>query len=373
MRKTRVVVGMSGGIDSSVTALLLQQQGYDVIGVQMEYWADSSTCSASKDNSLPTSSRKLQANKCCSEESMLITRSICSFLKIPFYPLPIQDTFKSSIVDYYLDNSAKGLTPNPCSECNKEIKFGALLDFAKELGADAVATGHYARIVRNDEGLYELHEAKDNTKDQSYFLYKLSQEQLSQIILPLGNFTKDQVRRLASDAGLTAYKKSYKESQGLCFYAEKTPNGFLQRHGVPEIIQSGNIIDVSSSRVIGKHHGLAHYTIGQRRGLDIGGLSEPYFVIGKDYTNNTLTIGPKSYLYSTDAYLEEIHVHNTKLKLQGRIRYRMPKTNAILQQNADETYHAKFLSPVYAITPGQDAVFYDGTRVCLGGIIVAPK
>ncbi len=374
--KQRIVVGMSGGIDSSVAALLLKKQGYDIVGVQMEYWAEDTSCSTAPDDALPKGGYKHVTNKCCSEESMLITRSICEFLDIPFYPLPIQDTFKEQIVEYYLEGTSQGVTPNPCTQCNKTIKFGALLDFATSLGIDTIATGHYARITQSKEtGYYELHEARDLNKDQSYFLYKLSQQQLGSTILPLGGFTKDQVRAMAEEAGLTAYKKDYKESQGLCFFSEKTPDGFLDRHASPEVVTKGNICLQGTDNILGQHHGLAHYTIGQRKGLDLGGLQDPYFVTSKDYATNTLYAGPKELLYTTTAALSQVTFDSSITKispLTGRIRYKMPLTPVHLSAEG-AGYTAHFSTPIYAIAPGQDAVFYSGTQVVGGGVIVSSQ
>ena len=377
---------MSGGIDSSVTAYLLKQAGYDCVGVQMQYWAEEAcafnpvekVADSSKggsfetiiDSTLRASARKIAENKCCSDESMLITREICAFLDIPFYALNVKDTFKEKIVDYFIDMSEKGLTPNPCTECNKYIKFGELLSFAEKVGADYVATGHYSKVIKNEESdTYELYEAKDKGKDQSYFLYALTPYQRSKMLLPLGDLLKTEVRQMAEDAGLSVYKKTYKESQGLCFYAEKTPEAFLERHLDKEFKVPGPIKN-QEGKTIGVHRGLIHYTVGQRKGLDVGGLKEPHFVLKMDHETNTLYIGPKSNLYQKHAQLRDLTITPKELSgISAKIRYRMASSPCTLTISEEGKGILSFAEGVYAITPGQVAVIQDGERILGGGII----
>ncbi len=385
--RPKVVVGMSGGIDSSVTAYLLQKAGYDCIGVQMQYWAEENCAlpvhklSSSKgsdfeeqvDTYVRPSARKIAENKCCSDESMLITREICDFLQIPFYSLNVKEVFKEKIVDYFLEMSSQGITPNPCTECNKYIKFGELLTFAEKVGADYVATGHYAKIIQNEEGTYDLYEATDKNKDQSYFLYALSPYQRSKMLLPLGDLLKPEVREIAEKAGLSVYKKTYKESQGLCFYAEKTPEAFLERHLDDSLKQSGPIKTISG-KTIGIHRGLVHYTVGQRKGLDIGGLSEPHFVIRKDHEHNTLYIGPKTELYQKHARVRNSTISsiaNVGSPLTGKIRYRMQAAPCTITPQEDGNMLISFREGVFAITPGQVAIVQQGEKIIGGGIIDA--
>ncbi|PIV90154.1 tRNA 2-thiouridine(34) synthase MnmA [Candidatus Gracilibacteria bacterium CG17_big_fil_post_rev_8_21_14_2_50_48_13] len=359
----RVVVGLSGGIDSAVALFLLQKAGYSCVGVQMRYWAEQPEVCDIGTNRFT----KAMFNKCCSDESMLISRRVCAFLGVPFYAHDVQETFYENIVDPYLKDYNEGLTPNPCTHCNKTIKFGALMDFADSIGASYVATGHYARLVER-EGIKHIAEAKDPSKDQSYFLYALSNQQRARILLPLGEMQKTQVKQLAEEVGLSMFKKSYKESQGLCFFPERTPDAFLERHASPAMRTSGPMID-QKGRVLGTHKGLAHYTVGQRRGIDLGGLPEPYFVIERKIEENTVVIGPKQYLYTTEATLDKVTLtskETTPKKVQVRIRYRMEKAPALLDPQEDGHATLRFLSPVFAITPGQIAVLYDENTV-IGG------
>ena len=385
--KPKVVVGMSGGIDSSVTAYLLQKAGYDCIGVQMQYWAEEACAlplhklsvdmenpfEKEVDTYIRPSARKIAENKCCSDESMLITREICDYLKIPFYSLNVKEVFKEKIVDYFLDMSSQGITPNPCTECNKYIKFGELLAFAEKVGADYVATGHYAKIIKNEQGEYDLYEARDKNKDQSYFLYALSPYQRSKMLLPLGDLLKPEVREIAEKAGLSVYKKTYKESQGLCFYAEKTPEAFLERH-LDETLKHSGPIKTIEGKTVGIHRGLVHYTVGQRKGLDIGGLSEPHFVIRKDHDHNTLYIGPKANLYQKHAQIRNSTISPGKYPssgLTGKIRYRMQAAPCTITVGQEGSAAVSFEEGVFAITPGQVAIIQEGEKVIGGGIIEA--
>ncbi len=404
----RIVVGMSGGLDSSATALILKQAGHDIIGVQMKYWAEG-TCqvplsipmnktaeragnlkNSELEGQIANNKRKVVYNKCCSDESMLLTREVCDFLDIPFYALNIEERFRQSIVDPYLDAFEKGWIPNPCTWCNREIKFGALLEFAESIGATHIATGHYARLVSGEQGT-ELHEAMDSKKDQSYFLYELTPYQLDRMVLPLGTRLKDEVRALAEEGGLTAYKKTYKESQGLCFFSERTPEAFLERHGTDTLKTPGKLL-TRENKEVGIHKGLLYYTIGQRRGLDIGGLSEPYFVLALDYENNTVIVGPKEHLYQQHAKIriENLLISREELAslsgLSGRIRYGSTKIPCRLtveglglgsqglgreDQGAAPLATVQFSQPVYAVTPGQALVLYKDTRVIGGGTVLS--
>lgn len=383
--KETVVIGMSGGIDSSVTALLLSKAGYNCIGVQMQYWTED-ICPINtiqklegdqdlspESSRVPNRFRKIVENKCCSDESLMLSREICKFLNIPFYTYNVRAPFKEHIVDYYLEGYKEGLTPNPCTECNKYIKFGELLEFATKIGASKIATGHYSQIhLSSKTGEYELFEAVDKTKDQSYFLSALSQKQLSHVILPLGTYEKSKVREIAEREGLTAYKKTYKESQGLCFFGEKTPHSFLERNLDKQYRIEGDIVTIDG-KVVGKHEGTIYYTIGQRKGLNIGGLSEPYFVVKIDHEKHQVIVGPKSALYQKRLLLKNVHFISESPAsglIQAKIRYRMPASKGVLTPLEDgKHYLLEFYEGVFAITPGQVAVLHDGERVLGQGII----
>lgn len=383
--KETIVVGMSGGIDSSVAALLLTKAGYNCIGVQMQYWTEDicpvntihklegDTDLSPVSSRVPNRFRKIVENKCCSDESLLLSREICKFLNIPFYTYNVREPFKEHIVDYYIDGYKEGLTPNPCTECNRHIKFGELLEFAKKIGATKIATGHYARISFNEgSSEYELHEALDKTKDQSYFLSALSQMQLSHVILPLGTYEKSKVREIAEKEGLTAYKKTYKESQGLCFFGEKTPHSFLERNLDRQYRLPGNIV-TTDGKIVGKHDGTIYFTIGQRKGLNIGGLSEPYFVVRIDHDTHQVIVGPKSALYQKRLLLKNVHFISSQIStglMEAKIRYRMQASKGVLTKldNRDR-YLLEFMEGVFAITPGQVAVLQLGEKILGQGII----
>jgi len=384
MPKKSIVVGMSGGIDSSVAALLLKREGFDVIGVQMEYWSEQDCDEAvlflpnqqlGEKVSITTGTknkrRKKADNKCCSRESMVITRNICSHLQIPFYELPIKERFFQNVVSPYLEGYEAGDIPNPCTGCNRTIKFGALLDFATAIGADFVATGHYGRLdTDKTTGKTCLYTPVDTMKDQTYFLHTLTQEQLQKVKLPLGALTKQEVRYIAEQEGLTAYKKNYKESQGLCFFEEKTPEGFLERHGSEELKTPGPMVN-HRGEIVGTHRGLIYYTIGQRKGLGVGGLSTPYFVLAIDRVKNRIVVGPKELLMNREVELRNMHFQGGEEELgsfQAKVRYRMKNTPCRLSKD-EKSFTLTFEEPVFAITPGQAAVIYDGDRVVGGGII----
>ncbi|MBT4936513.1 tRNA 2-thiouridine(34) synthase MnmA, partial [Candidatus Peregrinibacteria bacterium] len=284
--KKKVLLGMSGGIDSSVAAFLLKEQGYNIIGAYMNYWNDTSHIPENELHNYPE-------NKCCSTESLFSARQIAAKLDFPLYTLNYQDNFKEHIVDRFLDKHKKGLTPNPCVSCNVFIKFGAFFEKMKELGCDYLATGHYARVNKNNNLEHQLYAGIDDKKDQSYFLYHLNKEQLPHILFPLGEITKKQTRTLAEKYELSELLHK-KESQGVCFYPESSYSPFLQRY-IPEIFKHGEV--VYHGEAIGTHTGLPRYTIGQRRGIDIGGFTEPIYVIKLDYENNALIMGDDIELY----------------------------------------------------------------------------
>ncbi|EEI24124.1 tRNA 2-thiouridine(34) synthase MnmA [Lentilactobacillus hilgardii] len=356
--QTRVVVGMSGGVDSSVVAYLLKQQGYDVIGVFMKNWDDTD-----------------ENGVCTATEDYKDVAKVANKIGIPYYSVNFEKEYWDRVFTYFLDEYKKGRTPDPDVICNKEIKFKAFLDYALELGADYIATGHYAQLTRDEDGHNHLLRASDGNKDQTYFLSQLSANQLDRVMFPIGNLVKPEVREIARKAGLATADK--KDSVGICFIGEKNFKQFLG-HYLPAT--PGKMMTVDGE-VKGQHDGLMYYTIGQRRGLGIGGDgvdNQPWFVIGKDLKKNILYVG-KGYhnelLYADYLEASDIHWVNNLDRGQdfhctAKFRYRQRDTGVTVHLSDDgQKVRVDFDAPVRAITPGQAVVFYDGEE-CLGSAII---
>lgn len=353
---------MSGGVDSSTTAALLVERGYNVIGLMMRLWSEGGD-----------GDERFASNRCCSPEAVADARGVCQHLGIPFYLLNFESEFKMHVVDFFLDGYARGVTPNPCLQCNRRVKFGALLDKAHTLGADYLATGHYAR-VREHDGKFELLKGIDPKKDQSYALYLLNQEQLSRAMFPLGEYAKEQTREMARRIGLRIAEKH--ESQDLCFIADGEYRNFLRRH-IPNSLSPGNIVD-SRGNVVGRHEGLPFYTIGQRKGLGVA-VGEPLYVIDLDAARNAVVVGRaeelgKCELVATDVNWIDSSAPYSEIRVTAKIRYRAAEAPAIVQAlsagpKTGERARVVFDQPLRDITPGQAVVFYNG-EVCLGGGII---
>ncbi|WP_040393981.1 tRNA 2-thiouridine(34) synthase MnmA [Effusibacillus pohliae] len=349
----RVVCGMSGGVDSSVTALLLKQQGYDVIGLFMKNWDDTD-----------------EFGHCTAEEDFHDVRRVCEHIGIPYYTVNFEKEYREKVFEYFLDEYRKGRTPNPDVMCNREIKFGEFLEKALELGADYIATGHYARIAHADEE-YRLLRGVDPNKDQTYFLNALNQYQLSKAMFPIGHLTKQQVRQIALEADLPTARK--KDSTGICFIGERDFREFL-RHYLPA--QPGEM-RTTSGEVVGRHEGLMYYTLGQRHGLGLGGAGEPWFVVDKDVKNNILYVergADHPRLYSKGLFAIDVNWISGKQPPQpfscmAKFRYRQPDQAVTVYPHPDGTCDVTFDQPQKAVTPGQAVVFYQG-EVCLGGGII---
>jgi tRNA-specific 2-thiouridylase len=354
MNENRVVVAMSGGVDSSTAAALLVEKGYDVIGVMMRLWAEGGEGGST--------------NRCCSTEAVENARRVCYALDIPFYLINYEQEFKRQVVDLFIAEYARGRTPNPCLACNRHIKFDLLLRQAQAMGAQYLATGHYARI-RQLNGRYQLLKAIDREKDQSYVLYMLGQRELQHLLLPLGDYTKEQVRAMARQRGLPVADRA--ESQDLCFVRDNDYRRFLQAHA-PESIRPGPILD-TAGRVIGQHKGLPFYTIGQREGLGIA-APEALYVMHIDVARNALVVGTKAELGRRELVATEVNyvsgeIPEGPLKITAKIRYQAGESEAILTPLEDGRARVTFTQPQRDITPGQGVVFYSGEVVLGGGII----
>ncbi|OEF98939.1 tRNA 2-thiouridine(34) synthase MnmA [Vulcanibacillus modesticaldus] len=353
---TRVIIGMSGGVDSSVAALLLKEQGYDVIGIFMKNWDTTE-----------------EFGYCTAEEDFEDVRRVADQIGIPAYTVNFEKEYMEKVFSYFLDEYKKGRTPNPDVMCNREIKFGDFLEKALELDADYIATGHYARVDYLD-GEYRLLRGIDNNKDQTYFLNALNQYQLSKTMFPIGHLTKPQIREIAEKAGLATAKK--KDSTGICFIGERNFREFLSKY-LPAI--PGEIRSLDDNRVLGTHQGLMYYTLGQRRGIGIGGqgTGEPWFVARKDLKNNILYVAqganhPSLFsrgLVATDLNWISEKERNSPFTCTAKFRYRQPDQKVTVFLKENNTCEVIFDEPQKAVTPGQAVVFYDG-EVCLGGGII---
>lgn len=358
---TRVVVGMSGGVDSSVSALLLKRAGYDVVGVFMKNWDDTD-----------------ENGVCTATTDYRDVAKVASKIGIPYYSVNFEKEYWDRVFTYFIDEYKKGRTPNPDVLCNKEIKFRAFTDYAHQLGADYIAMGHYADLHRDEDGNMHLMRATDQNKDQTYFLSQLDHDQLDDVIFPLAKYTKPQVREIARQAGLATANK--KDSVGICFIGEDGHFREFLSHYLPA--QPGPMMTLDGQKV-GEHTGLMYYTIGQRRGLGLGGNAKsnaPWFVVGKDIKKNILYVGQgyeNPALYATHLEASDIHWvddiisrYGDRFRCTAKFRYRQKDVPVTVEfkENRD-SLTVYFDDPARAITPGQAVVFYDGDE-CLGSAII---
>ena len=352
----KVVIGMSGGVDSSVAAILLKKQGYEVIGLFMRNW------DAGVNNDVlgnPT----LTNNICPQEQDYNDAVEVCKKIDIPLYRVDFVKEYWDYVFTYFLDELKNGRTPNPDIMCNKYIKFDMFVKEAKKLGADYIATGHYARIKDG-----KLLRAIDDNKDQTYFLSQLSNKQLSNVLFPIGDLPKPEVRKIAEEYGLITAKK--KDSTGICFIGERNFKEFLKNY-LPNI--PGDIVNIETNEVLGKHIGLMYYTIGQRKGLDIGGYADKLFVVGKDLNKNILYVAigeDNPYLKSTSCIIDTVNWISDKKpsKCTAKFRYRQKDNDVELEYLDNGEILVKY-DNVKSVTPGQACVLYDGEEVLGGGII----
>ena len=348
---SKVIVGMSGGVDSAVTAYLLKKAGYEVIGVTLRTWA----------------AENGEESRCCEIDD---ARGVARTLGIPFYAVNCLSQFEKKVVAPFVEAYAGGFTPNPCIECNHYVKWERLLHMAKVLGADYVATGHYASVVHLSNGRYSVRKARYAAKDQTYMLYKLSQEQLAATLMPLGDFSKDQVRRIAQEADLAVAHKA--DSQEICFVSEGDYTDFIREHAVGKLPGEGYFVD-ETGKIIGKHQGIIHYTVGQRKGLGLA-LGYPAYVTRIRARENEVVIGRAPDLMKTQVLCSDIHfmsiasmMPGQELKASVKIRYQHPGQEAILHMTGEDRMSIRFQQPVRAATPGQAAVFYDEQGLVIGG------
>ena len=349
----RLVVGMSGGVDSSVAALLLKRAGHEVVGLFMKNWEDDDT-----------------DEYCSTREDLIDAAAAADVIGIELEAVNFAAEYKDRVFAEFLREYSAGRTPNPDVLCNAEIKFKAFLDHAMRLGAAKIATGHYARVAQNNEK-YELLRGMDSAKDQSYFLHRLTQEQLSRVLFPVGELEKSEVRRIALEAGLPNHAK--KDSTGICFIGERPFREFLNRY-LPKV--PGPIVD-DRGRTLGEHIGLAFYTIGQRKGIGIGGAGEPWYVAGKDLAANKLVVVQghdhpllmKRSLEAADASWVVGAAPTENSSVTAKTRYRQADAPCMLSHVLESEIRVEFPTPQWAVTPGQSVVLYDG-EACLGGGVI---
>jgi tRNA-uridine 2-sulfurtransferase len=351
----RVVVGMSGGVDSSAAAALLLEQGYEVIGITLKLWPQDCVSRAE--------------DKCCGPQAVSDARQVCDRLGVPFYLVDEAEDFQRRVVEYFAAEYRAGRTPNPCVMCNQHLKFGTLRQRALQLGADWVATGHYARVERRADGRVLLLRGRDPRRDQSYFLFSLRQEQLECILFPLGDRLKTETRATARDARLKTAEKE--ESMEICFVPDNDYGGFLEKAGLVER-HRGEIVDLAG-RVLGHHDGIEFYTIGQRRGLRLS-VPRPLYVVALEPETNRVVVGEDVELLESEFMVRQCNwipwdAPPGPLELMVKIRYNHPGTRATVRAVGDDSARVWLQEPQRAVTPGQACVFYDGDLVVGGGWI----
>ena len=357
MPQKKALIAMSGGVDSSVAAYLMLQEGFDCIGVMMRLYDE-------------LQDEGSDANSCCSLENVEDARSVARRLNMPFYAFNFKGDFREKVIEKFIHCYECGLTPNPCIECNRHLKFDQLLRRAKELGCEYVVTGHYARIVRDETtGRYILYKAADLSKDQSYVLYSLSQEQLAHTLFPLGGFSKSEARVIAEEQGFVNARKH--DSQDICFVPDGDYVAFMERY-TGKSYPAGDFLDLQGN-VVGKHQGAVRYTLGQRKGLGLA-MGAPVYVCGKNMEKNTVTVGPNEALYSaslraTDWNWFPFPELTEPLRVEAKARYNQPPQPATVYPEENGAARVVFDAPQRALTPGQAVVLYHGDQVVGGGTI----
>lgn len=355
--KKTVVVGMSGGVDSSVTAYLLKNQGYHVIGVTMQIWQEEDPCTVE------------QEGGCCGLSAVEDARRVAAQLDIPYYVMNFRKEFQKEVIDYFVEEYRQGRTPNPCIACNRYVKWESLLQKSLAIGADYIATGHYAKVKQLENGRYTLLRSDAKGKDQTYALYNLTQHQLAHTLFPLGEYEKTQIRKIAEEAQLQVAHKP--DSQEICFVPDNDYIGFMERE-TGKVEMPGNYVD-TSGEILGQHKGIGHYTIGQRKGLGIA-FGEPMFVIEIRPETNEVVLGKGDEVYTSHLYASKVNYmavdhFEVGQEVIAKIRYNDRGARAVISAVGEDSFELDFPEPVRAVTPGQAVVLYADDYVLGGGTI----